>query len=134
MYSCAMGSVAVIPMRSWRVWMVLLLAAILTFGHLYDIVVQREHWPFSYYQMYARVQKKQRLELLNLCLLVQEGRRQRLVRVTDQNYVPQLGETRLRNILMVAWGNPNRPNKHAVRDTAAILRDYLRIYEMRRLD
>src|SRR5438874_8678592 len=129
MYSAgAMVSAAVnpvIPMKRWRVWMVVALAGVLILGHAYDILVQREHWPFSYYQMYARVQKKHRLELLNICLIVQDGKREKTIRITDQNFVPQLSEARIRNILMVAWGRPDDPNRTAARDAANILRDYL---------
>ena len=56
-------------MRRWRVALVLLLAAFLVGGHLYDITTQREHWPFSFYPMYGRVQKKPRLQVLTLCVI-----------------------------------------------------------------
>jgi len=112
--------------------MVWSLALVLVAGHAYDIVVQREHWPFSYYQMYARVQKKRRLELLGLYAIVQDHKRSRQIAI-DQTYIPQLGETRMRNILMASWGRVTSPNPTAVRDTARILRDYLKLYESRRL-
>src|SRR5690349_11196547 len=42
------------PMRRWRVWMVFGLLAFLVLGHLFEVVTQREHWPFSPYQMWSR--------------------------------------------------------------------------------
>jgi len=120
------------PVKRWRVWMVWALAAVLVLGHSFDIVTLTEHWPFSYYQMYARVQKNPQLELLSLCAIVQDGKRQRQVRITE-SFVPQLGEARMRNILMASWGRPTRPNRNAARDVSAILRDYLKMYESRRV-
>src|SRR4051812_29239008 len=42
------------PMRRWRVWMVFGLLAFLVLGHGVEVVTQREHWPFSPYQMWSR--------------------------------------------------------------------------------
>ena len=38
-----------------RLWLVHALIAILIGGHLYDIALDREHWPFSQYPMFSDV-------------------------------------------------------------------------------
>ncbi|MBC8108224.1 MAG: hypothetical protein H7Z14_16680 [Anaerolineae bacterium] len=120
------------PMRPWRIWLVATLAGVLIVGHLFDIVTQVEHWPFSFYPMYGRVQKKTRLQVLSLYGVMQQGKRAKGERITSSAFVPQLGEARLRNILIASWGRDGSLPR-AKRDTAAILRDYLKLYESRRL-
>ncbi|CAN5331520.1 hypothetical protein BH09PLA1_BH09PLA1_20530 [soil metagenome] len=119
------------PMRRWRIGLVFALAIILIAGHVYDIVRQSEHWPFSYYPMYGRVQKKSRLRVLSLYGVMQHGKRAKGERIT-RDFVPQLGEARLRNIFIASWGRDGSGPK-AQRDTVAILRDYLKLYESRRI-
>jgi hypothetical protein len=41
------------PMRRWRVWMVYVVLFAIVAGHLVEVVTQREHWPFSPYQMWS---------------------------------------------------------------------------------
>ena len=120
------------PMRPWRIWLVATLAGLLVVGHLFDIITQVEHWPFSFYPMYGRVQKKSRLQILSLYGVMQQGKRAKGERITSSAYVPQLGEARLRNIFIASWGRDGS-GPRAKRDTAAILRDYLKLYESRRL-
>lgn len=40
-------------MRRWRVWLVLGLLFAIVGGHLVEVATQREHWPFSPYQMWS---------------------------------------------------------------------------------
>jgi hypothetical protein len=40
-------------MRRWRVWMVYGVLFVIVAGHLVEVVTQREHWPFSPYQMWS---------------------------------------------------------------------------------
>lgn len=41
------------PMKRRRVWIVYGLLAVIVGGHLVEVVTQREHWPFSPYQMWS---------------------------------------------------------------------------------
>ena len=41
------------PMRRWRVWMVYAVLFAIVGGHLIEVVTQREHWPYSPYQMWS---------------------------------------------------------------------------------
>src|SRR4051812_9758862 len=41
------------PMPAWRVWMVLGVAASIIGGHAFEAIKQKEHWPFSPYQMWS---------------------------------------------------------------------------------
>jgi len=95
-------------MPRWRVWMVFALAAVLLGGHLFDIIRQREHWPFSFYPMYGRVQKKRLLRMPALYGVMQDGKREKGQRIT-RSYVPQLSEARIRNILIAAWDRNDIP-------------------------
>jgi hypothetical protein len=45
----------------WRAWLVAALAAAIVLGHAYEIVSQREHWPFSPYPMYSALRRTNRL-------------------------------------------------------------------------
>ena len=108
------------PMPRWRIALVATLAVVLIVGHVFDIVTQTEHWPFSYYPMYGRVQSKSRLRIPAFYGVMQRGNRTKGQRITSPEYVPQLGEARLRNILIASWGADGTAPK-AKRETAAIL-------------
>jgi len=128
-------SASIVPMKRWRTWLVAALAAFIVVGHAYDIAAQTEHWPFSFYPMYGRVQKKPTLQMLALYVLTPDPhnrRKMKRFRVIDGDYVPPLNEVRLRNILMAAWGRDGSRSGE-VEQTAAVLRDYLRAYESRRV-
>lgn len=120
-------------MRSWRVWVVLVVAGVITSWHLYDIITQTEQWPFSYYQMYARVEKKRSVSVLSLYAVIKRDGKRHVLRVTDAPDIPQipaLTEGRLRVILMSAW---NRPPGNDVAAANQVLADYIRLYETKRL-
>lgn len=121
-----------VPVARWRRWLVGGLAALLILGHAYDTLTMREHWPFSYYPMYSRVQARARLEVLGLYGVVQDGTHPRLEPMDDPTYLPPLQEVHLRNILMTAWGRSGA-TPAARRNTAKILSDYLHAYEGRRV-
>lgn len=129
-----MDSVASVPMKSWRIWLVLSFAGLLAAWHLYDIISQTEQWPFSYYPMYARVEKKRSLSVLSLYAVIKRDGKRHVVRVTDAPDIPQipaLTEGRLRVILMAAWNKPPGNNEQAAR---TVLADYIRLYDnLRRL-
>jgi hypothetical protein len=120
----------VMPMSRGRVGLVLSLAFVLVAGHSYDIIRQREHWPFSFYPMYGRVQRKPVLKMPALYGLMQQGKRAKGQRIT-RSYVPQLSEARIRNFLLAAWGRDGSA-PGSKQKVAAILRDYIKMYEGRR--
>ena len=121
----------VVPMKAWRVWLVFALVALLVVGHAIDIYGMREHWPFSHYPMYARVEKKKRLELLGLFGLLRAPGYRGEVWLTDGRYVPPLNEGRLRVILMAAYRRGTDPKN--IEDTRQVMEDYMRAYEARRV-
>jgi hypothetical protein len=127
-----MDSVASVPMKTWRIWLVLGVAAVITFGHLYDIITKTEQWPFSYYPMYARAEKKRVQHVISLFAVIKRDGKRQVVRVTDAPDIPQiaaLNEGRLRVILMSAWNRPPGNNEAAAKQ---VLADYIRLYESRR--
>ena len=44
-------------MNPWRVRLVYAVVGVIVVGHLYEIVRQQEHWPFTNYPMWARVSR-----------------------------------------------------------------------------
>jgi hypothetical protein len=42
------------PLKRSRLWIVYGLLAVIVVGHLVEVVTQREHWPFSPYQMWSK--------------------------------------------------------------------------------
>jgi len=121
----------ILKMRRWRQWLVYGLIALLVGGHLNDMRRQAEHWPFSNYPMYARIEKRPRLELLSLFGMMRAPGYRALVRITDPRYVPPLNEGRLRVILMAAFRRGADEKNFA--DARQVMADYLRTYESRRI-
>ncbi len=125
-------------MKRWRIAFVGCLAMFLVLGHLYDLTTHREHWPFSYYPMYARVQKRTRLQILTLYMRApgtgvgHDGKRPQLIRMNDTG-VPPFTATGMRNILMAAadWRGEKISTVQR-KKTATVLRAYLKKYEARR--
>jgi hypothetical protein len=121
----------VVRMSPWRYLVALGLVAFILGGHILDITWAREHWPFSYYPMYARVESARKQTLLSLSGLMRSPGKRAIVRLTDSRYVPPLNEGRLRVILMAAYRRGDRPqNIDAVKQ---VMRDYMRLYEARRI-
>jgi len=50
----------------YRRWLVGAFAGVLVLGHLADVVTGSEHWPFSCYPMYARLQRSTSYETIRL--------------------------------------------------------------------
>ena len=120
------------PMKRWRIWLVLGVIVALLAGHLYDIITQTEQWPFSFYPMYARIEKR-RVRVLSLFATIKRDGKRHVLRITDAPEIPQipaLSEGRLRVILLSAW-NGGGGNNVAAANT--VLADYLRLYESRRI-
>lgn len=49
-----------------RLLLVNAVLVVLIGGHLYDIAVDKEHWPFSQYQLFARLQDEEALKMMQL--------------------------------------------------------------------
>ncbi|MGH7178591.1 MAG: hypothetical protein ACREJC_14535, partial [Tepidisphaeraceae bacterium] len=120
-----------LPMARWRVLLVGAVACGLVSIHAFDVVTQTEQWPFSYYFMYARTQKRAQLQVLALFGVFKDGKKTMIRRITEDKFVPPLNERRLRNMLMAAWGKGQTTKN--IRGTARLLRDYMKLYESRRL-
>lgn len=119
------------PMKKWRIAVVLAVITVLVAGHAIDIYLLREHWPFSYYHMYARVEKRRTVGVFSLFGLMREPGYRALERITSARYVPPLSEGRLRVILMAAYRRGEDPKN--IEDTKQVMADYMRLYESRRI-
>src|SRR6476660_2865889 len=42
------------PLKRSRIWIVYVLLAVIVLPHLVEVALQREHWPFSPYQMWSK--------------------------------------------------------------------------------
>jgi hypothetical protein len=129
--SAATGNPPTVPMRPWRVAMVLFVALALVLVHAHDIHFGMEHWPSSNYPMYSRIESKPRLKLLTIFGEVRDEQGTRLVWLKDQRVIPEISERRMRNILMATWDlGPSRGRGARVE---RLLRDYFNVYEARRI-
>jgi len=63
-------------MSKWRILLVIVVVLLLVFGHLYDIIQDREHWPFSKYEMFSRAQTERSLTRMELYGVMQEDSHQ----------------------------------------------------------
>lgn len=121
------------PMSSRRKQLVLLILAVIVIGQSFDILRQREDWPFSNYPMYAKLIRKRETSLLRLYGLVTYGKSQKVMAIVDDNaymYVPPINELRMKNILDHTWSLGGEKGERA---TKHVLRDYMAMYEQRRI-
>jgi hypothetical protein len=63
----------IVPIKRWRIWLVMGVVAILVAGHANDLLTQREHWPFSMYPMYAIAQTDYEMKLMKLAGVTDEN-------------------------------------------------------------
>jgi hypothetical protein len=115
-------------MSARRKQIVLVILAIIVIGQFADILLQREDWPFSNYPMYAKLIRKRETSLLRLYGRMADGKKP--VPIVDDNlvmYVPPINELRMKNILDYSWSHGG------VKATQKVLRDYMAMYEERRI-
>jgi hypothetical protein len=79
-------------MGTTRLLLVHAVIAALIGGSAYDIVTDREHWPFSQYPMFASVWRERSLTLLRLYGVEADGREFPLI---DHRYVTPFEQSRL---------------------------------------
>jgi hypothetical protein len=111
------------PMKPWRVWLVYGVVGVIVLGHLYEIVRQEEHWPFSNYEMWARPSKEWHIRNVVPVGLTAEALSEE-VELTDPAYFEPLPP----HYQKIAISRVAR--REAQRET--MLRDYLDYYETRR--
>jgi len=61
------------PTPAWQRWLVSALAALLVFGHAYDVFTKDEHWPMSSYPMYADMLTTPTFRLVRLFAVTSES-------------------------------------------------------------
>ena len=113
-----------------RARLALAILGIIVLGQSIDILAQREDWPFSNYPMYAKLIRKKETSLLRLYGRVADGKEIKIIPIVDDNlvmYVPPVNELRMKNILDYAWSHGG------VKGTQDVLRDYMAMYEERRV-
>jgi hypothetical protein len=111
-------------MNPWRVRLVYGVLGMIVVGHLYEIVRQQEHWPFSNYPMWAQVTDKWELGTVEAVGVTDEAA-PREVKLDDPAYFAPLPVYYQRLIL----------GKYARRQSTRerVFGDYLRRYERRRV-
>ncbi len=111
-------------MAAWRRWLVYGLVTVIVGGHLYDLVVDREHWPFSQYPMYAHAAREWSMLTPRLSGVRPDGGE---ITLWQTRFLEPLDQSRL----MQAVGTILQEPDGRVRATTA-LRDVLARYEQRR--
>ena len=59
-------------MSKWRILLVNVVVLLLVFGHLFDIVKDEEHWPFSQYKLFTLINTERSLTRMHLYGVTQE--------------------------------------------------------------
>jgi hypothetical protein len=59
-------------MSKWRILLANVVVLLLVFGHLFDIVKNEEHWPFSQYKLFTLVNTERSLTRMQLYGVTQE--------------------------------------------------------------
>lgn len=110
-----------------RTYIVYALLTALVGGHLYDIALRQEHWPFSNYPMFATVMNSELNTYQIVCLTTVPGGGEREVPF-DGRAIPALPPYKFQNTLRrYDTGSKADPAK-----LRRLLADYLETYEARR--
>lgn len=102
-------------MGTTRLILVHAVIAALIGGSAYDIITDREHWPFSQYPMFASVWRERSFTLLRLYGVRADGREFPLI---DHRYVSPFEQSRLPKALrqIARRGDAKEALQRAVRD------------------
>ena len=100
--------------------------AVLLAGSGFDILAGREHWPFSNYPMYSRIERDRTVTKLHL-YGVPEGAATREFPLLDHRYIQPFDKTRLTSALQQLQRRPD-----AERQLREAARDVLERYEVLR--
>src|SRR5437762_14274432 len=111
------------PMKPWRVRLVYGVIGVIVLGHLYEIVRQHEHWPFSNYPMWAQVTDKWELRTIETVGVTDEAE-PREVRLDDPAAFAPL-PVYYQHLIFGKFAR-----RQAAREK--VFGDYLRHYERRR--
>lgn len=111
-----------------RVWMVAGVFAFIVGGHLIEVVTQREHWPFSPYQMWSRATQDWNLTDERLYGVTDEASPREIL-LQDPTYFHPL-PSRFMRLHMIKGINEKAKGNSQHLD--AITADYLTRYEERR--
>jgi hypothetical protein len=112
-------------MEARRRWLVYALVSVVAGGHLYDLAVDREHWPFSPYPMYAH--STDDWTVLVPRIMGVRGDATGEVIFRDDDWLAPFDQARLLQSVQTMLGKPD-----GRRDAATALADCLARYERRR--
>ena len=73
-------------MSKWRILLVNVVVLLLVFGHLFDIVKDEEHWPFSQYKLFTFVKTEWSLTRMQLYGVTQDGSYEFPLRSVDESF------------------------------------------------
>ena len=98
---CSSPTIGASSVSLGRRRLVLIAAFIIVAGQAIDVIMQREHFPFSHYPMYAH-ETRGTTSLLRLYGTVSDGKGTREIPIVDSNsrpFIPELTELRMKNML-----------------------------------
>jgi hypothetical protein len=70
----------------WRILLVNVVVLLLIFGHLFGIVTDKEHWPFSQYKLFTNVETERSLTRMQLYGVTQDGSYEFPLRSADERF------------------------------------------------
>ncbi len=111
---------------AWRIVLVHLGLVVLVGGMGFDTVVGREHWPFSHYPMYSRIELDRSTTSLQLYGIPADGSSTEFA-LLERQYIQPFDKTRLRSALRRMQAQPNGDGRLRV-----ALQDVLTRYEVLR--
>jgi hypothetical protein len=112
-------------MNARRRWLVVALVTVMVGGHLYDLVTDREHWPFSQYPMYSHAAEAWSMLIPRLAGVRSDGAGE--LPLWETRYLAPFDQARLVQALQTMLQEPDG----RARVTTA-LTDCLARYEARR--
>ena len=115
-------------MPRWRVWVVYGVLFVIVGGHLVEVVTQREHWPFSPYQMWSTPSTSWDLTHFELRGVTDEPQ-PREIDLYESQYLYPL-PSRFMNLHLIEAAKDTRKGKTSRQE--AVTRNTLAHYEKRR--
>lgn len=114
-------------MSKQRVWLVYALLALIVGGSAVDVLFKFEHWPFSWYPMYASRQNQRSLRIPLIYGVTASGTPQE-IELQDLDSLRPFDNSRLKSWLGDAIRDPNSTSR-----LRTALQDILRRYEAGRV-
>ncbi len=89
-----------VGLEKWREFLVYAVIFIIIGGSVFDIITQREHWPFSPYSMFSTVRREYSLTRLRLFGLTDIDSSRELP-LNEPRYIQPLGDKHIQRVMSI---------------------------------